>query len=403
MDAYAAKINWLFNQFPSFQKIGAKAYKPDLDNIKALLHLLGNPQKQLQFVHIAGTNGKGSTCHLLASIFQENGLKTGIFTSPHLKDFRERIRVNGKEIPQQNVLNFVDKMQQLPSHLTPSFFEISFALALTYFHEENCAICVIETGLGGRLDATNCIVPLLSIITNIGLDHQQFLGETRAEIAGEKAGIIKKNIPVLITEKDEETKLVFEQKANEMSSVLHWVDFSQSPAADLLGTYQKKNISTAYCAAMLLKEQLNLNDIAILSGIEHSQKNLRLRARMEIISTFPTVIIDAAHNEDGIIEVMKSIRDLHYAKLHILYGASSDKKIEAIIQHFPREASKYLSTFKSERSMSINQLITGTASLEGVKLYFTSPVEALERAKKEAKKEDLILICGSFFLIEEFL
>ncbi|MEO9258230.1 MAG: Mur ligase family protein, partial [Crocinitomicaceae bacterium] len=338
MPSYSETVEWLFKQFPSYQKVGAIAYKPNLDNITILLHHLGNPEEKLEFIHLAGTNGKGSTSHLLASIFQEHGFKTGLFTSPHLLDFRERIKVNGKEIDEKDVIDFVAKIKTLPIDFSPSFFEISFAMALFHFYTSKCTICVIETGLGGRLDSTNIITPILSIITNIGLDHQQFLGDTREKIAGEKAGIIKPKVPILVGQKDSETSSAFIDRANEMKSTLHWVDFSLQLPTDLLGRYQQKNVSTAYCAAKILKPILNLKEELILKGLKQVQQNNPIRGRMEVISNSPLTIVDAAHNEEGITELMKSIEELNFNQLYIIYGASSDKNIADIAKHFPKEA-----------------------------------------------------------------
>lgn len=403
MKPYNETIDWLFNQFPAYQQIGQKAYKPTLNNTIKLLRLLKNPEKNLKFIHVAGTNGKGSTCHLLASILQEHELKVGLFTSPHLLDFRERIKVNGKEVDKQFVIEFTTKIRTLNVDFSPSFFEITFAMALVYFAQSNCEICVIETGLGGRLDATNVITPILSIITNIGLDHQQFLGNTKKEIANEKAGIIKKNVPVLITEKNTETQAIFELKAKETNSPLHWVDFTKELQTSLKGKYQEKNTATAYNAAQIIQKQLNLSEEKILSGILNIQTNCPIRGRMEIIQATPKVIIDAAHNKEGIMELLVSIQAYHFKQLHIIYGASSDKEIERIITLFPKNASLYFTEFKNKRSYDSVLLKSKTRALQQTKQYFISPLKAYKKAVYSAKKDDLILIFGSFFLIEEFL
>jgi dihydrofolate synthase/folylpolyglutamate synthase len=403
MSSYSETVEWLFKQFPSYQKVGAKAYKPNLDNITILLRHLGNPEKKLQFIHVAGTNGKGSTSHLLASIFQEHGFKTGLFTSPHLLDFRERIKVNGKEIDEKNVIDFVAKIKNIPIDFSPSFFEISFAMALFHFNASKCTICIIETGLGGRLDSTNIITPLLSIITNIGLDHQQFLGDTREKIAGEKAGIIKQHIPVLVAQKDTETSSVFENKAKQMKSKLHWVDFSLQFPTDLRGSYQQQNVATAYCATKILQSILKLKEAFILKGLKHVQQNNPIRGRMEIISNTPLTIIDAAHNEEGIIELMKSINEINFNRLHLIYGASSDKNVTKIVKNFPKDAFLYFSEFKNERSAGMNSMKENTSALTQNKQFFTSSSEAYTCVKSKVNPDDLIVIFGSFFLIEEFL
>jgi dihydrofolate synthase/folylpolyglutamate synthase len=402
METYEETVSWLFHQFPSYQNIGAPAYKPTLENTRKLLSFLGNPEKNLKFIHLAGTNGKGSCCHLLSSIFIEHNYKTGLFTSPHLIDFRERIKVDGQEISKDFVFRFIHRIQGAEFQFSPSFFEISFAMALCYFSEQNCNICVIETGLGGRLDATNVIVPLLSVITNIGLDHQQFLGNTRKEIAGEKAGILKENVPVLIAERDAETELVFTNKANALHSPLYWVDFSLQLNSGLNGHYQRKNTATAYAAAKIIQNQLSLDEIKIRLGLSNVQRNCPIRARMEIMQKNPMVVIDAAHNEEGVVELMRSLNDFNYHQLHLVYGASSDKRIEFILKHIPKEAHIYFTQFANARSASVQTFKALSNTIPQSCDFFISPKEAYTAAIQHAKQEDLVLIFGSFFLLEEF-
>lgn len=403
MKSYSETIHWLFEQFPAYQNIGKEAYKPTLEHTYSLLNLLGNPHKNLRFIHVAGTNGKGSTCHILSSIFQEHKLKTGLFTSPHLLDFRERIKVNGVEAKEQFVIDFTENIKNLKLAFSPSFFEISFTMAMAYFAQQECDICVIETGLGGRLDATNVITPLLSIITNIGFDHQQFLGNTLTEIATEKAGIIKQNVPVLIAERKLETKAVFEQKAKEMQSPLFWVDNTNEIPTDLSGKYQKKNVATAYSTFKILANTLGLNVSTTEIAISKVQTNCPIKGRMQLLQRSPMVIVDAAHNEAGIIALFESVGEIEYENLHIVYGASSDKAVAQLVDLFPKDAFLYFTVFNNKRSSTLETLEVKTLLLKQNKTYYTSPDLAYHQALKSAHQNDLILIFGSFFLIENFL
>ena len=325
---YEAAITWLFNQFPSYQQQGALAYKPDLGNIKALLLALNAPQKQLPFIHIAGTNGKGSCSSLLASILTAHGERVGLFTSPHLFDFRERIRINGITISESYVISFCNTIQKLDLTISPSFFEITFAMALRYFAEQHCSICVIETGLGGRLDATNIITPLVCLITNIGLDHTQFLGDTLEAIASEKAGIIKEEIPVVISETQEETERVFRAKASTLHApivfadqVKHMTDIFTIP---LLGAHQQRNFNAVNAVLEILhqKQRIQLNSERVQLGLDQLLENTGFRGRLQRLKTKPTVFADVSHNVPGIKETLQTIRTLQTGKTHIIFGAS---------------------------------------------------------------------------------
>lgn len=404
--SYQKAIDWLFTQFPSYQQIGASAYKPDLGNIKALCKLIGNPEKSLQFIHIAGSNGKGSTSSMLASILTESGEKVGLFTSPHLVDFRERIRVNGEMISEESVVEFCDLIQRSEHEITPSFFEITFAMALRHFLDKNCTICVIETGLGGRLDATNVIQPLISVITNISLEHTQFLGNSIPEIAFEKAGIIKQHIPVLIGETHPESKGVFQKRAHELDSQCIFCeenDLKNDYQLPLLGSYQKKNLHTVLCSIDILNSKgFNISEKSIANGLNNLTKNTGIIGRMQVIADKPLIIIDVSHNKDGIQKTLSDVMKMTTGILHIIYGSSSDKDYESIVNLFPNHSKRYFCTFSNQRSLSKEQF-----RLLNKKNHLDSPIfsnvkTAIEEVKMLAKEEDTILVFGSFFLISDF-
>jgi len=404
--SYQESIDWLFQQFPSYQAIGAAAYKPDLGNIIHLLDELGNPEKELRFIHIAGSNGKGSTSSLLASILKESGEKVGLFTSPHIQDFRERIRVNGEMISEQSVIDFCRPFQTEQLSIEPSFFEITFAMALEHFKKEACTICVIETGLGGRLDATNCITPLLSVITNISLEHTQFLGNTHEEIAFEKAGIIKPFVPVIIGETSHETKDVFTKQAELKNSPIYWAEkFISGETVDfpLLGSYQLNNFKTVLCALEILKQKgFSITHTTIQLGLNHLSENTGFYGRMQLISKEPNLILDVSHNVDGIQKTLESIQHINQGKLHIIYGTSSDKNYQEIVDLFPNDAQLYFSTFTNLRSISIEQIEELIEKKQLDAKLFSNVREAIYVAQLTANKEDTILVFGSFFLISDF-
>lgn len=403
---YSETIDWLFQQFPAYHKIGAAAFKPDTDNCIRLCSLFGNPQEQLRFIHIAGTNGKGSTSSMLASILQESGKKTGLFTSPHIEDFRERIRVNGQMISETEIVDFCEKIKNLQLDFEPSFFEITWVMTLVHFTKEQCEICVIETGLGGRLDATNLITPILSIITNIGLEHTNFLGDTLAKIAFEKAGIIKHNIPVIIGETLPETLPVFEKTANEKQAPLHFAENQKTTLPSnfpLLGSYQEKNFKIIQTAIPILNElKFSITEEHIIKGLQHLSQNTGFRGRMQVISTSPLTIMDVSHNYDGIKATLESIKHLVKGKLHIVYGTSADKDLASIFTLFPSDASYYFTEFNNERSAKIDQLQLKAEEFNLKADFFQKATSALSKAQSTANKEDTILIFGSFFLISDF-
>ena len=402
---YSEACSWLFEQFPSYQVIGAEAYKPNLINTERLCVIYGNPESRLRFIHVAGTNGKGSVCSLLASTFQEAGYKTGLFTSPHLVDFRERIRVNGTMISEATVIDFVRNLQAKELNFSPSFFEITWALALREFEIQGCDICIIETGLGGRLDSTNIIQPELSIITSIGIDHTQFLGNTLAEIAGEKAGIIKTKVPVVIGETLIETKQVFIRKAKTTKSPIIWAEKSDYVKPDsLLGTYQNINYKTFRSAISTMQDQgWDINEKAIELGVTNLAVNTGFSCRMQQIGTKPTIYLDAAHNLAGIQKTLETITELNSGKLFILYATSNDKDLSAILKLFPTDVTYIFTQFEGKRAALATDVKRIADDLGLVSSVHTSPQEALEKLKLIVNETDTILIFGSFFLVSQFL
>jgi dihydrofolate synthase/folylpolyglutamate synthase len=401
---YHSVINYLFNQLANYQKVGASAYKPGLDSITDLLYELKNPHKDLKTIHLAGTNGKGSTSHILASILIENGYKVGLFTSPHIKDFRERIKINGELISEQVVIDFVSNNKAIFDRLKPTFFEICTAMAFTIFANQKCDIAIIETGLGGRLDSTNVIEPEVSVITNIGIDHTNFLGTTLKEIAGEKAGIIKPNTPVVIGEYQSETYNIFANKAKGCNSVLCLTEQRNDINTDLLGEFQQKNCSLALETVRILKENgWCIDDSKTLAALTRVKNNTAFIGRLDKISSNPSVIVDASHNVDGIRNLFKEVERMEFKHLHCIYGTSSDKDVEKIMALFPVKANYYFTEFDSYRSMRTEEL---NSNANKFKLNFSShlsPDLALSVAKQSSSTDDLIIIFGSFFLLEKII
>lgn len=417
---YEETLAFLYSQLPIFQRIGAAAYKANLDNTYALMEVLNQPHKKFKSVHIAGTNGKGSTAHMLASIYQEAGYKTGLYTSPHLKDFRERIRLNGEMVSEEFVVDFVEKYSEQFKSIFPSFFELTMAMAFQYFAKEKVDIVILETGLGGRLDSTNIVNPELSIITNIGMDHMQFLGNTLPKIATEKAGIIKLNTPILIGEKQIEIQKVFKQKAEEESSPLFYAEdlvelkqidtvsnsfriiYNEQKVLEslnfpLLGSYQIKNLKTAIAAAKLLKLPLN----AIKSGIENVLMNTQFIGRWQILSQNPLTICDTAHNEDGLRYVVKQLEQTPHKILHFVLGVVNDKVIDEILELFPKKAIYYFCKADIPRGLEV-EILQEKAQEIGLKgKTYTSVNAALNAAQKAASKEDLVFVGGSTFTVAE--
>lgn len=399
---YEETITWLFEQFPAYHNLGKQAYNPGLKNIEELCAHFNNPHKHLRFIHIGGTNGKGSVSNMTASILMETGEKVGLFTSPHLFDFTERIRINGKPIEEQFVIDFCEKVRTHTWSIQPSFFEITWMMALDYFHQNQCTIVVAEVGLGGRLDATNIVKPLLSVITNIGLDHTHILGDTRTQIAEEKAGIIKRNTAIILGEKDPETFPVFESKSNEMHAELIIPRTDIGYPTGIMG-YQIGNyrIVSAICD-QLEKQCFSIPTEKRELGIQHLKENTGFFGRMEILSQEPLTIADCAHNAEGVKALFESVQAFNQGTLHCVYGTSADKNLDQIIPLLPENAKYYFTTFANPRSMKLEDLEKKITSSKKNTLFFDDPLKALSRAQNTANKSDTILIFGSFFLIHDF-
>ncbi|MFP9115628.1 bifunctional folylpolyglutamate synthase/dihydrofolate synthase [Flavobacterium sp. RHBU_3] len=402
---YKETTEWMFRQLPMYQLQGASAYKKDLTNTLLLANHLGNPERRLKAIHIAGTNGKGSTSSMLASILQEAGYKTGLYTSPHLKDFRERIKINGQDISEAFVVDFVARNKVFFEQESLSFFEMTVGLAFDYFVQEGVDIAIIETGMGGRLDSTNIITPLLSVITNIGMDHTQFLGDTLQAIAGEKAGIIKPGIPVVIGEYTAETRPVFEQKAVETGSDIYFAFDRNWPEYDsvLKGDYQKKNRATVLQSIDVLKGVLQVDEADIQRGLLNVVANTGLRGRWEQIHENPTVIADTAHNSHGLKPVLEQVIAQPYKTLRFVLGVVNDKKLDEILPLFPKNAMYYFTRPDVPRGLDA-QILADDAKKYGLEGKIFSDVNvAYEAALQDAEADDFIYVGGSTFVVAEIL
>lgn len=389
-----------------YQRVGAAAYKADLRATRNLAAYLDNPEKNLKTIHVGGTNGKGSTSHMLASILSEAGYKTGLYTSPHLKDFRERIRINGKPVSKKYVTGFVKKHKEYFEENQLSFFEMTVGLALDYFREKKVDIAVMEVGMGGRLDSTNIISPEVSVITNIGRDHTAFLGNSPAEIAAEKAGIIKKGIPVVIGEILPETREVFEETARRMESELIVAETVNLPnySSDLKGIYQEKNIRTALAAAgVLQKKGWKIEEKHLRDGLARTIKNTGLQGRWQELGQNPKIICDTGHNREALLLVMDQLSRQSFDKLHIVLGVVSDKDLASILPLFPGEAVYYFARPDVPRGISATEL-AGAAKEYGLNgKPFPDVAGALKAAREAAGKNDLIFVGGSTFVVAEVI
>lgn len=392
---YAFWVDWLFSRFPAYQNVGAQAYKPGLERVLTLLHALQIDHKKIPCIHIAGTNGKGSTAAYCASLLSEKGLRVGLFTSPHIFDFSERIRVNGEPISEAFVIAFCNRFRTLALDIDASFFELTFAMALDYFLQQHCTYLVIETGLGGRLDATNVMEPKVSIITNIAMDHQAFLGDTLQEIATEKAGIIKAKTPVVIGEKNALTQGIFIEKSNAVSAPVYFsADFDwKHESLPLLG-YQKSNFKTALLALKAL--DFEFNEGQIKSALLHLKENTGFFGRLQVISKAPTIVLDVSHNPAGILATLPLIVEQVKGKLYILYGASKDKDAAEILELFPKDAHIAACVFSNPRSKTIEDW-----KALGLKTIYSDLTQALNDIEKQLEKQDLLWITGSFFLLTD--
>jgi dihydrofolate synthase/folylpolyglutamate synthase len=393
--AYQICINWLFERFPSYQNVGAEAYKPGLERVFELLDILQIDPKKLPAIHIAGTNGKGSTAAYCASLLQESGLKVGLFTSPHIFDFSERIRVNGCPIAPKYVIDFCERFQNLNSTIDASFFELTFAMALAYFQEQDCDYIVIETGLGGRLDATNVLHPKVSVITTIALDHQEFLGDTLAAIATEKAGIIKHQTPVVIGEKSEATQTIFEQRAAVLNAPIYFSENDNEPIENLpLSGYQATNLKTALMALKAIG--FDILPQTLFAALENLSRNTGIFGRLETWQQAPKIILDVSHNPAGIAATLPLIEKQCAGQLFILYGASKDKDAKEILDLFPKQAHVAACVFSNLRSKSIDDW-----QQLGVQTIFEDLPSAIEQLEKQMQLLDLLWITGSFFLLSD--
>ncbi|MCZ2459275.1 MAG: bifunctional folylpolyglutamate synthase/dihydrofolate synthase [Chitinophagales bacterium] len=424
---YQETVEYLMNRLPMFSRVGSAAFKKDLTNTLKLCSYLGDPQKKFKSIHVAGTNGKGSVSHMLAAILQTAGYKTGLYTSPHLKDLRERIKVSGKMVEEKFVIDFTDRIQSLTEEIEPSFFEITVAMAFEYFAEQKVDVAVIEVGLGGRFDSTNVITPELSVITNIGWDHMNMLGDSLDKIAFEKAGIIKENIPAVVGEVLPETKDIFIQKAKEKNAPLsiasqrrqatnwHWerqelvVEVSEQHKTDhqiyhldLPGIYQVKNLLTVLEACSQLRQLgWNTGEENIQKALPGVKKITGLHGRWEIIHHKPDVVLDVAHNVDGIKQIAEQIEVTDYRQLHLIIGMVKDKEVEKVISLLPREADYYFTKAHIPRALPEDQLALKAKAIELQGETFPDVNIALQAALAKAHKDDLILICGSVFLVGE--
>ena len=400
---YQQCLDWLFSHLPMYQRTGSIAYKADIGNIIQATERLGNPHKYFKSIHIAGTNGKGSTSHLLASVLQEAGYKTGLYTSPHLKDFRERIRINGQKIKQKSVIQFIKLNKDWFSQIGMSFFEMTVALAFQHFAKEKVDIAIIEVGLGGRLDSTNIIQPELSIITNIGLDHIELLGDSIEKIAREKGGIIKPKTPILIGRKQHQTKAIFDEIALENQSKLFYAENCYIES-DLKGDYQKENKNTAYTAIKILKTQAwDIKYKHIIKGFKKVQKNTSILGRWMTLGQSPLIICDTGHNIDGVKNIIEQIKKTSYNELHIVFGVVNDKSIDSILKQMPKKAQYYFCQAQIPRAMQVNLLFSKAQEHKLRGNCFKSVDDAFKKAKSVAKENDLIFIGGSTFVVAEIL
>ncbi|MDN3658772.1 folylpolyglutamate synthase/dihydrofolate synthase family protein [Ferruginibacter paludis] len=430
---YQQTIDYLFAQLPMYSRIGAAAYKEDLHNSIALCNALDNPQTKFKSVHIAGTNGKGSTSHMMAAMLQQAGYKTGLYTSPHLKDFRERIKINGEMIEEDFVVDFVARTRQISQQIEPSFFELTMAMAFDYFAQQKVDIAIIETGLGGRLDSTNIITPILSIITNIGYDHMNILGDTLEKIGAEKAGIIKPNIPVVIGEWIPETKAIFDNKAAQCNAPIYFAqdkynvgditvtaqtlqctvtditnDVKENFTLDLNGIYQSKNLCTVLCAEGILTTLgFTIADAAEKYALANTKLITGLHGRWDVIGQNPMLVLDVAHNQDGIKQVLEQIKwigknDTSVKRtIHFIMGMVKDKEVSKVLSLLPSNARYYFTNAHIPRALPAAELQAkaSTAGLTGN--CFDDVNDAIHSAKNAAGKDDVIIVCGSVFLVGE--
>lgn len=403
---YQQTLNFMYSQLPMFQRIGPAAYKADLSNTIKLCTLLGNPENGFKSVHIAGTNGKGSVSHMIASVLQEAGYKTGLYTSPHLKDFRERIRINGQMIPEDKVVAFIDQYKDKFNEIGLSFFEMTVGMAFDYFRNEKVDIAIIETGMGGRLDSTNVLSPILSVITNIGYDHTQFLGESLAAIAGEKAAIIKQGIPAVIGETQQEIKYVFTERAKNVDTEINFADETglSKMECPLNGAWQVRNLTAAIAGIEKMQAYgFSISKLDLELGIRNVIQNTGLAGRWQTISEQPLAICDIGHNKDGIREVLGMIKKTPHNQLHFVFGLVADKNVEPVLELLPTNATYYFCKADIPRGMNAEKLqeLAKHKQLKGK--HYKSVAEAYQSALRNANDDDLVFVGGSTFVVAEVL
>ncbi|MFN7116746.1 MAG: bifunctional folylpolyglutamate synthase/dihydrofolate synthase [Saprospiraceae bacterium] len=425
---YQQTVEYLFSNLPMFQRQGARAFRKDLTNIRLLCDFLDNPQSKFKTIHVAGTNGKGSTSYMLSAILQAHGLKTGLYVSPHYKDFRERIRINGAYVSRKFVVQFTERIREAVETIQPSFFELAVAMAFEYFYQQKVDVAVIEVGMGGRLDSTNVITPLLSVITNISYDHMEFLGDTLPKIAGEKAGIIKPHIPVVIGETHPETKAVFTDKAAETQSSIIFADqhftakISEASlthtvfdvwkegvllypqlSANLHGDFQEKNLQTVLQAVEALQTHFVLEEAKIRDGLHRLKKLTKFIGRWQVIGENPTIIADSAHNEGGIQLVMNQLLKIPHRKLHFIMGVVNDKDFSKMFKMLPQNATYYFAKADIPRGLDA-RILKERAAPHGLhgKAY-SSVKNAFQAARRQAQPDDLIFVGGSIFVVAEVI
>jgi len=404
---YQNTIEWMFNRLPMYQTQGASAYKKDLTNTLILAAYLGNPERKIKAIHVAGTNGKGSTSHLLASVLQEAGYKVGLYTSPHLKDFRERIKINGKDISEEYVCEFMNAHRDFFEQNQLSFFEMTVGLAFDYFAKQQIDIAIIEVGMGGRLDSTNIITPLVSVITNIGLDHTQFLGNTLEIIATEKAGIIKKNIPVVIGEYTNETKNVFIQKSNQENANIYFASdlIQETYSSPLIGDYQVHNKKTVFQVIKVLQEvsDFKISEENCKNGFQNVIDLTNFKGRWQVLQHHPKVICDTAHNKDGLKIVMNQLKKEDFLQLHIVLGVVNDKDLSEILPLFPKNAIYYFCKPNIPRGLEAEVLQKKATDFGLVGKLCNSVINAYEKALVAAGKDDVVYVGGSTFVVAEIV
>ncbi|MBQ7448872.1 MAG: bifunctional folylpolyglutamate synthase/dihydrofolate synthase [Paludibacteraceae bacterium] len=411
ISTFSEALEYLYSSTPAFHLVGASAYKPGLENTQKLMQHLGHPEKKFKAVHIAGTNGKGSTSHLLAAVFQKAGYKTGLYTSPHLVDYRERIRINGQMIPQQRVVDFVNKNMPFLEKVRPSFFETTMAMAFEFFAEQKVDIAIVEVGLGGRLDSTNILTPELSVITNIGYDHTEFLGNTLEQIASEKAGIIKPHIPVVIGERDIQTAYTFIQKAQKEKSPLVFASDRQwivPEQCQLSGVYQMKNKQTVRCAIEVLRQRgWQLSNWAIEQGFAEVCTLTGLHGRWDVLREKPFIVCDTGHNSHGIKYVARQLRQLECEKLYIVFGMVSDKDVEESLRLLPTDAYYFFTQATTKRAIPATELqrlfVEINKGQDIQSEVFQSVEDAIKTAINRANENDAVFIGGSNYVVGEAL